>query len=182
MRSNKESAHPRTFHSKKFQTHITDLSRHRSALPGIGDDACRLGWCALTPGFLFFHQGALMHLSSLPNVCPLCLSKQVISRNWGRKAGGAIGCAAGAACGFYGSLRGAQIGIASGMLAGPGGSAIGGIAGAVLGALAGTAVGCEIGTNVGKQLDERMLDNYECLDCGHAFSSPHRPNSDYLPQ
>lgn len=123
-----------------------------------------------------------MPLSSFPSICPLCLSQQVISRNWARKAAGAIGCAAGAIGGFYGSLRGAQIGIASGLLAGPAGSAISGIAGAVLGALAGTAVGCEVGTNVGKQLDERMLDNYECLDCGHTFSSPHRPNSDYLPQ
>lgn len=122
-----------------------------------------------------------MPLSSFPSTCPLCLSQQVVSRNWARKTAGAIGCAAGAIGGFYGSLRGAQIGIASGLIAGPAGSAISGIAGAVLGALAGSAVGCEVGTNVGKQLDERMLDNYECLKCGHAFNHLHPATGDYIP-
>lgn len=122
-----------------------------------------------------------MPFSSSPSICPLCLSQQVVSRNWARKAAGAIGCAAGAIGGFYGSLRGAQLGIASGLIAGPAGSAISGISGAVLGALAGTAVGCEVGTKAGKQLDERMLDNYECLDCGHAFNSQHSPANDSSP-
>lgn len=111
-----------------------------------------------------------MPLSSFSNACPLCHSPRVISRNWARKAAGAIGCAAGATGGFVGALRGAQIGIASGLMTGPAGSTIGGIAGAVLGGLAGTAIGCEVGTSVGKTIDARMLDNFKCLECGHVFA------------
>lgn len=112
-----------------------------------------------------------MPFSSIPLTCPLCRSPRVISRNWARKAAGAIGCAAGATGGFVGALRGAQIGIASGLITGPAGSSMGGIAGAVLGGLAGTAIGCEVGTSVGKTIDARMLDNLKCQECGHAFAS-----------
>ena len=111
-----------------------------------------------------------MPLSSFSNACPLCQSPRVVSRNWARKAAGAIGCAAGATGGFVGALRGAQIGIASGLMTGPAGSTVGGIAGAILGGLAGTAVGCEVGTSVGKTIDAHMLDNFKCLECGHAFA------------
>ena len=41
-----------------------------------------------------------MPLSSFSNACPLCQSPRVVSRNWARKAAGAIGCAAGATGGF----------------------------------------------------------------------------------
>ena len=60
-----------------------------------------------------------MAFSSIHPTCPLCQSPRVMSRNWARKAAGAIGCAAGATGGFVGALRGAQIGIASGLMTGP---------------------------------------------------------------
>ena len=42
--------------------------------------------------------------------------------------------------------------------------------GAVVGGAAGTATGIAgAGSEVGERLDHAVLDNRECLDCGHTF-------------
>lgn len=112
-----------------------------------------------------------MPLSSATNTCPLCRSSQITSRDWARKVAGVIGCAAGAAGGFYGRLPSTQLSLSTGLAFSPSASTLSGVAGAVLSALTGTAIGCEVGTAVGKQIDHSMLNNFECLDCRHAFSS-----------
>ena len=50
-----------------------------------------------------------MPLPSFQNICPLCLSPQVITRDWARKVISAIGCVVGAAGGFYSHQRGAPL-------------------------------------------------------------------------
>ena len=121
-----------------------------------------------------------MPLSSATNICPLCRSPRITSRDWGRKVAGVIGCAAGAAGGFYGCLRTPHLSLSTGLAFSPSASALNGVAGAVLSALTGTAIGCEVGTAVGEQIDHYLLNNFECLDCSHAFSS-NTTNHGYAP-
>ncbi|MEB0027382.1 hypothetical protein QN375_16620 [Pseudomonas sp. MH9.2] len=45
--------------------------------------------------------------------------------------------------------------------------------GALIGGLAGAATGCIAGAKLGEVIDERVLDNYTCLDCGLSFSDRH---------
>lgn len=105
--------------------------------------------------------------------CPHCQSPQVVTRNHARKVGGTIGAIAGAASGFSAALKGARIGGSLGgrlgLIAGPPGAALGTVAGAILGGLLAGTAGCSAGTALGELIDDKVLHNYRCLDCGHAF-------------
>jgi hypothetical protein len=70
-------------------------------------------------------------------------------------------------------MGGAEVGAVIGVVAGPAGVVAGGMAGAILGGLAGAATGCIACAKLGEVIDERVLDNYGCLDCGLSFSSRH---------
>lgn len=115
--------------------------------------------------------------------CPRCQSERVVSRNRARKATVTVGGLAGAlasgssawASGRMGARIGLQVGAGLGIVAGPGGPMLGAVAGAMLAALAGAAAGCTVGAALGEFLDDKLLNNYLCLDCGHSFSqaSPH---------
>lgn len=93
--------------------------------------------------------------------CPSCQSASVITKDIARKIGAIIGTVGGAARGVTGAT------------AGPAGIIAGGMAGAILGGLAGAATGCIAGAKLGEVIDERVLDNYVCLDCGLSFSCRH---------
>jgi hypothetical protein len=93
----------------------------------------------------------------------------VAARNHARKAGGTIGAIAGAASSFSCAMKGAQAGYRLGMSAGPTGMAIGTITGAILGGLLGGAAGCSAGIALGELVDDKLLNNYRCLDCTHTF-------------
>lgn len=71
--------------------------------------------------------------------------------------------AAGAASG----ASGAEIGASIGMVASP----LGGIAGGILGGLIGAATGGIAGSKLGEAVDKKVLNNYECLNCGYEFSA-----------
>ncbi|MCW3481625.1 hypothetical protein OL229_18975 [Neisseriaceae bacterium JH1-16] len=105
--------------------------------------------------------------------CPHCLSPQVVTRNHARKVGGTIGAIAGAASGFSAAMKGARIGGTLGgrigLIAGPSGAALGSVAGAILGGLLGGTTGCSAGAALGELIDDKVLHNYRCLDCGHTF-------------
>jgi hypothetical protein len=111
--------------------------------------------------------------------CPRCLSERVVSRNRARKTTVTIGGLAGAlASGSSawttaraGARIGMQVGAGLGIVAGPGGTVLGAVAGALLAALAGAAAGCTVGAALGEFLDDKLLNNHLCLDCGHSFSS-----------
>jgi hypothetical protein len=89
--------------------------------------------------------------------CPNCESKRVVPRNQGRKAGGVIGGFAGAS----GLITSAELG-SVGLILSPIGSISGVLTGAMIGAIA--------GANLGGLLDEKVLDNYLCLNCDYCFS------------
>jgi uncharacterized membrane protein YeaQ/YmgE (transglycosylase-associated protein family) len=62
------------------------------------------------------------------------------------------------------------MGATVGVVAGPVGAALGGLFGAVMGGLVGAAAGGTVGSKLGKVVDERVLDNFHCLECDHTFS------------
>ncbi|WP_239511260.1 hypothetical protein [Burkholderia sp. JP2-270] len=103
--------------------------------------------------------------------CPRCLSSRIDTRNRARKAGSTIGSVAGATGGMATALAGAETGAVVGSVVGPIGTLFGGLAGAVIAGLVGSAAGCAAGSAVGGAIDDNVLDNLQCLACGHAFST-----------
>ncbi|MEW6343176.1 MAG: hypothetical protein AB1704_21155 [Pseudomonadota bacterium] len=102
--------------------------------------------------------------------CPHCRSSRIDTRNRARKAGSTIGSVAGATGAMTAALAGAETGAVVGSIAGPIGTIFGGLAGAVIAGLVGSAAGCAAGSAVGAAIDENVLDNHQCLACGHTFS------------
>jgi DNA-directed RNA polymerase subunit RPC12/RpoP len=108
--------------------------------------------------------------------CPSCRSRRIGKKNYGKKAAGVIGASAGTYGGYVAAIAGARTGAAVGALAGP----AGGIGGAVIGALLGGATGASAGVVLGDVLDERVLDNHRCLECGYSFSANSDSRDDIL--
>jgi hypothetical protein len=105
--------------------------------------------------------------------CPSCKSAAVMTKDIAKKICAFIGTIGGAAQGITGAMAGGEVGAVVGVIAGPPGVAVGGIAGAILGGLAGAATGCIAGAKLGEIVDERVWDNYLCLDCALSFSYRH---------
>ena len=103
-------------------------------------------------------------------ICPKCNSAHIITKDTAKTYGGIIGTAGGAISGATAALAGANIGSKIGMVAGPVGIAAGTVAGALFGALFYGATGGIAGSQLGKVVDEHVLKNLECQDCGHSFS------------
>lgn len=94
--------------------------------------------------------------------CPQCESDRVVSRDRGKKVGGAAGVIVGAAWGAACAMRGAQVGSLADAAIGPAGSLLGSMTGAALAGLAG-------GATIGQAMDASFLDNHECLACSYTF-------------
>ena len=103
--------------------------------------------------------------------CPNCKSTHIHNRNIGKKAGGFIGTTAGASAGVTAAMSGARVGATVGVIAGPPGVALGTVAGAILGGVTGGIFGGTAGAALGEIVDNNILDNFECLKCGHRFST-----------
>lgn len=103
--------------------------------------------------------------------CPNCQSRRIGKNNYGKKTAGLVGASAGTYGGYTAATAGAHAGAKLGIVAGPTGATVGGIGGAVIGALLGGATGASAGVILGDILDERVLDNLRCLDCGYSFSA-----------
>jgi len=102
--------------------------------------------------------------------CPNCQSERIVTKDVAKKTCGLLGMVGGAASGTTGALSGAEIGGAIGMIGGPPGATLGALAAAILGAIvAGTTCGVA-GAKLGEVIDDRILDNYQCLSCHYAFS------------
>jgi hypothetical protein len=109
-------------------------------------------------------------------LCPKCQSEQVVTRNYARKTGGAIGTIAGGIGGLSAALNGARLGgITGGLILGPPGVAYGGMAGAILGGFVGALAGGSAGIALGEVVDNKILDNYQCLCCQFTFSPSDEP-------
>lgn len=104
--------------------------------------------------------------------CPYCHSPRIITHNYGRKVGGAIGTAAGAATAIPRTVIAVETGLIASAFAGPAGFFVGTMAGFVLSGLIGGYVGNAAGTALGEVIDENILDNFRCLDCDKQFSRP----------
>lgn len=103
-------------------------------------------------------------------LCPKCKSKQVLTKHTARKICGTIGATTATMGGVATTLSAAKIGASFGMVAGPIGSVLGGITSAVLVGLVSGVAGCSAGTALGEMVDSTILDNHECVRCGHCFS------------
>ncbi|WP_232352719.1 hypothetical protein [Burkholderia pseudomallei] len=154
----------------RFSSRQTDTAPELQKISSIyhfNEHSSRYAWAmpfALNP-----HEADMNHSPS----CPRCNSPRIATRDYARKAGGAVGAAAGAAGSAAAALGGAEAGATLGMVAGPVGSIFGGLAGALMGALFGGAAGCAAGSAVGEQIDTNVLNNYECIECGHVFGKQH---------
>ncbi len=115
------------------------------------------------------------HPASPPH-CPKCLSVQVETKDYAKKAAGTVGFVGGTASGVLRARQGAEVGATVGSLvgciAGPIGSRVGRWVGALVGGLVGGATGALAGAQIGHVIDEHLLDNYHCLVCGHHFRLP----------
>ncbi len=98
--------------------------------------------------------------------CPNCQSSRIGTKDFSKKACGILGAIGGAASGATGTLSGAELGGSLGLSAGP----VGVFTGAVLGALVGSVTAGIAGAKLGKFIDEKILDNYHCLNCHYVFS------------
>lgn len=103
--------------------------------------------------------------------CPYCSSSRIAIKGVAKRAGAAVGTVGGATTGAVSTLAGARIGGAIGVVGGPVGLALGSLVGAVLGGLVGAASGRVAGAKIGEILDERLLDNFYCEDCGRSFGN-----------
>lgn len=101
--------------------------------------------------------------------CPKCSSTLITARNMGKKVCCGIGIVAGGAQGVSNALKGAKIGGEVGAFFGQSAAFLGRFAGALIGAMIGGVSGGMAGAQVGKIIDERVLDNYECLQCEYVF-------------
>ena len=106
--------------------------------------------------------------------CPKCLSARIGKNNYGKKAAGVVGAATGVYGGYVSAIAGARTGAMVGAVAGP----VSGIGGAVIGGLLGGVTGVSAGIILGDVLDEQVLDNNRCLECGHSFSKESEPEDE----
>ena len=105
-------------------------------------------------------------------VCPKCHSAAIEARNIARRTGGTIGLVGGTIGGVASTLSGAETGLVVGCTAGPLGCVLGAVAGAIAGGLIGGTTGCLTGARLGQLIDDHILANYRCLECGHCFADP----------
>lgn len=94
----------------------------------------------------------------------------ITTKNTGRKLGTTAGAIGGGVHGFSSALAGARVGYRVLQVMGPPGMALGTIAGAVLGAIVGASSFGFMGAKLGELVDNTILDNYRCLDCGKSFN------------
>ena len=102
--------------------------------------------------------------------CPNCQSERIVTKDVAKKTCGFLGMLGGAASATTGTLSGAELGGTVGIIAGPPGATLGTIAGALLGALMGGTTGGVAGATLGEMIDDKILDNYQCLACHYVFS------------
>lgn len=113
------------------------------------------------------------HLEPAPGAtyCPRCHSERITTKDIARKAAGTAGVVAGAVGGVAKAIQGARTGAVVCAFACPYGPFIGFIAGAILGGLAGGTTGGMIGLQIGTLIDEHVLHNHVCAECGHHFQA-----------
>lgn len=110
--------------------------------------------------------------------CPRCQSTRIGSNNYGKKTAGVVGAGAGTVGGVSAASTGAAYGASVGLVAGPVGATVGSVTGAIIGGLVGGTTGASAGVALGSVLDEQVLDNQRCLECGYCFPSTRSKESE----
>lgn len=99
--------------------------------------------------------------------CPSCNSHRINTINLGRKVGGASMALAAGASGLTLTANTAKTVMMAASMSNPitaaGSLLLNGLVSAAAGGIAGAALG--------EMVDENILDNFECLSCGHIFSA-----------
>jgi len=91
--------------------------------------------------------------------CPNCQSERIGTKDIAKKACGFLGMIGGAANGTTRTLSGTELG-----------GTIDVIASILLNTLVDGATGGIAGAKLGEVIDDRILDNYQCLACDYEFS------------
>ncbi len=91
--------------------------------------------------------------------CPNCQSNRIVTKDVAKKTCGLLGLVGGAASGTTRTLSGVALGGIIGM-----------IARALLNALIDGATAGIAGAKLGEVIDDKILDNYQCLACDFEFS------------
>ncbi len=102
--------------------------------------------------------------------CPQCNHTHIITKDTGKRVASIIGIATGAISGLSSSMIHIRIGSNIGSIAGPPGIIIGTLSGAVISALLGAGAGGITGAQIGGMIDQQILGNHLCTQCGHTFS------------
>jgi hypothetical protein len=109
--------------------------------------------------------------------CPICRSHQLVTLDRAKQVGGLLGTVGGAMSGWAasssGAAMGAELGATVGVLGGPVSIAAGSVGGALLGALVWAATGGVTGAKLGQVIDQKVLQNYVCQNCGLQFGDVH---------
>jgi hypothetical protein len=111
-----------------------------------------------------------MECSKMMKKCPNCQSERIVTKDVAKKTCGFLGMVGGVASATTSTLSGAELGGTVGMPTGPAGAMLGAIAGALLGALVGGTTGGVAGAKLGEVIDDKILDNHQCLACDYVFS------------
>lgn len=107
-------------------------------------------------------------------LCPKCRSAQIRPKHTAQNICTATGVIAGITGGVYSALKGARAGS---IIASPSGP-VGSICGAVVGGLAGALSCGSIAMKLGEQIDQSLLQSYNCLSCNHDFCFSDTSDSD----
>lgn len=100
--------------------------------------------------------------------CPKCHSDKIIYLNYGKRVVGGVGMACGFIASFKSACTGAKVGMRLAACTGPAGITTG----AILGGIAGGLAGFKLGEKLGEVIDNKILDNCQCLSCNYQFTPP----------
>ena len=119
-----------------------------------------------------------MHASShahFDDSCPSCHSHNTQPRRSAQRWGGVLGSVAGAVVGL------AAAGVSVSLRGPPVVRWPYAMTSAVLGALVSASSGCRSGALLGRLLDESVIAQWVCLDCGFTFGGPMKAPEDPTP-
>jgi hypothetical protein len=99
-------------------------------------------------------------------ICSSCNSHRIIEINLAKRTAGTVGVLGGIASGLTLASGAARTAITVASMSNP----ITAFGGLLLSGMASGIAGGIIGSALGEVVDDNILDNYECLSCGHIFS------------
>jgi hypothetical protein len=103
--------------------------------------------------------------------CPQCNGDNVRSNDYARRLTSSLGAFVGIALGISAAAGGGDRRL-SALIPPSTRKSAGRVASALLSGIVGGKIGGTAGAKLGSMIDDNMLRNYTCLDCGRSFSDP----------